>query len=664
MKLLVFILCLFIFPFLVIAQHKNDYPIQQVPFNKVKVTDGFWHDKLETNARVTLWHNFRLCEETSRIDNFAIAGGLKEGKHIGIFFNDSDVFKAIEGAAYSYALNRDPKVDAYLDSLITLIAEAQEEDGYLYTYRTIDPVKAREKSGEERWSNLAHNHELYNVGHLYEAAVAHFEASGKRTLLDVALKNADLIEREFGPGKIHDVPGHEEIEIGLVKLYRLTGEQKYLDLAEFFIDQRGNPDRSELYGDYCQDHILVTKQDEPVGHAVRACYLYSGMADVAALKNRGDYILALDKIWENASQSKVYFTGGVGARHSGESFGNEYELPNLTAYGETCASIANALWNYRMFLLKGDAKYIDIVERIAYNGFLSGVSLEGDSFFYTNPLECDAEFGFNSGNKVTRQSWFGCACCPPNILRFLPSILGYYYATDEEGIYVNLYGQNHAEISFNGMNITLEQHTQFPWNGDVDILFDLSKSQKFKLKLRIPGWVRNQPYPSDLYTVLNKPKGSFIVSINGVEMSQYNMDHGYLILDRKWKKGDRIQIHLPMDILRVISHENVEDNRGKVALQRGPVVYCAEAVDNNKTIYNLVLPDDSSLKAIYNQDELGGVSIIEGKIDAAIVNKAGNEIRMEKHSFKAIPYYAWSNRGAGEMTVWLPRKISSVKINP
>lgn len=664
MKVLVSLTSYLIFPLLIVAQKVQDYPITQVPFNQVHVKNGFWADKLEINAKATLWHNFRQCEETGRIDNFAVAGGLKDGEHIGIYFNDSDVFKAVEGASYTYALTKNPAIDKYLDSLILLFAAAQEEDGYLYTYRTIDPEKAGERAGSERWIKLQHNHELYNVGHLYEAAAAHYQATGKHTLLDVALKNADLVAREFGPGKLAYVPGHEEIEIGLVKLYRATGDEKYLDLAEFFLDQRGNPEGHDLYGEYCQDHIPVTEQTEPVGHAVRACYLYSGMADVAALKNREDYVQALDRIWDNAVASKIYITGGVGARHSGESFGNPYELPNLTAYGETCASIAHAMWNYRMFLLHGDSKYIDMLERIIYNGFLSGVSLDGTHFYYPNPLESDGKYGFNSGNSITRQPWFSCACCPPNILRFMPSILGYYYATDHEGIFINLYGQNEVNINWKNKEISIRQYTGFPWEGMVKIEIMTPQPQRFRLKLRIPGWAMNNPFPSDLYTPLNESARSVRIVVNGEGIDPYSMNAGYVVIDRKWKKGDIIQMEFPMEVHRITAHENVEDDRGKVALQRGPIVYCVEGIDHDGSIYNLLLTDDVKLESVFDKDLLGGVSVIRGNVNTVLVNEDGENLKVEQRPFTAIPYYAWGNRIVGEMAVWLPRKIGSVTINP
>jgi DUF1680 family protein len=391
-----------------------DYPVTPVAFTRVGFADAFWSQRLETNRKVTIPYDFQKCEDTGRVDNFVKATGLMEGSHEGIFFNDSDVFKVIEGASYSLSLHADPDLDAYLDDLIAKIAAAQESDGYLYTARTIDPgAVTAEREGLTRWSNLRVNHELYNVGHMYEAAVAHYQATGKRNFLDIALKNAELIDSVFGPDKKRDVPGHQEVEIGLVKLYRITGEKRYLELAKFFLDERGHARGRELYGNFdnpgvMQDHLPVVEQDEAVGHAVRAVYMYSGMADAAALTGDQAYLEALNALWDNVVAKKLYLTGGIGARHHGEAFGDDYELPNDTAYTETCAAIGNIYWNHRMFLLHGDAKYLDVLERSLYNGFLSGIALSGDRFFYVNPLSFDGETDFNRDDSRERLPWFGC----------------------------------------------------------------------------------------------------------------------------------------------------------------------------------------------------------------------------------------------------------------
>ncbi|MBM3858433.1 MAG: glycoside hydrolase family 127 protein [Verrucomicrobia bacterium] len=471
---------------------QKDYPIQPVPFTDVHVADSFWTPRLETNRQTTVWYDFKRCEETGRIDNFAKAGGLMKGEFKGIPFDDSDVFKVIEGAAYSLALAPDGKLDNYLDDLIAKIAAAQEPDGYLYTARRLFPPEKMPKlAGPQRWSNLGSSHELYNVGHLYEAAVAHYQATGKKTLLNVATKNADMLGKTFGPGKIQEPPGHQEIEIGLCKLYRATGQQKYLDLARYFVELRGRADTHKLRGPGQQDHKPIYEQDEAVGHAVRAVYYYAGVADVAALTGDAKLVAAIDRLWENVVGKKLYLTGGIGATRHGEAFGANYELPNKTAYNETCAAIANALWNHRMFLLHGDAKYLDVLERTIYNGFLSGVALTGDEFFYPNPLESDARY--------KRSPWFGCACCPVNVVRFIPSIPGYIYATHGNNLYVNLFIAGNAKVAVGRAAVELRQQTRYPWTGKVTLTVTPEKRDVFTLHIRIPGWARNEPVPSDLY---------------------------------------------------------------------------------------------------------------------------------------------------------------------
>jgi DUF1680 family protein len=624
----------------------HPYPIQPLPFTRVKIQDDFWLPRMITNREVTIHYCFKKCEETGRISNFSKAGGLEKGAFEGIYFNDSDVFKIVEGAAYSLSIHPDPKLDAYLDDLILKIAAAQEEDGYLYTARTIDPSSPPRGVGDKRWCNIVHGHELYNVGHLYEAAVAHFRSSGKRTLLDVAIKSADLIDRVFGPEKKCDVPGHEEIEIGLVKLYRVTKKEQYLNLARFFIDMRGRADKREIFGDYCQDHEPVVEQRAAVGHAVRAGYLYSGMADVAAQTGKTDYLEALNRIWEDVVFKKLYVTGGIGARHGGESFGNAYELPNATAYCETCAAIANALWNHRLFLLHGDARYLDVLERILYNGFLSGVSMVGDTFFYVNPL--------SSRGQHARSAWFGCSCCPSNVVRFLPSLPGYAYATHGDLLYVNLYFSGEAELPMGGSTVHVKQETRYPWEGKVRITINPERKGAFTVCLRVPGWARGRPVPSDLYEYLEDSEEKVMLRINATPVD-LEMEKGFARLRRTWEKGDRIEVHLPMPVRRVICHEKAEANQGRAALERGPVVYCVEGVDHGGHTRNLILPDDAALRADYHQDVLGGVTLIQGTALALHLDENGTCVEEKQQSITAVPYYAWAHRGQGEMDVWLPR---------
>ena len=618
-----------------------DYPITPAPFTEVCFTDRFWLPRLETNRQVTIPYDFEKCEETGRIDNFAKAAGLMEGPHEGIFYNDSDVFKVVEGAAYSLSLHPDPELEGYLDDLIKKVAGAQENDGYLYTARTIDPEAVdSEQEGPERWSNLRVSHELYNVGHLYEAAVAYHQATGKRTLLDVALRNAELIDSVFGPDKIRDVPGHQEIEIGLVKLYRTTGERRYLELAKFFLDQRGQPDRGNLQTNfdlpgYMQDHRPVTEQREAVGHAVRAAYMYSGMADVAALTGDEAYIAALDTLWQNVVSRRMYITGGIGSRHHGEAFGEDFELPNAKAYAETCAAIANAMWNHRMFLLHGDGKYLDVLERTLYNGFLSGVSLQGNTFFYANPLSSDGAWAFNVRVGAVRSPWFDCSCCPTNVVRLLPSLPGYTYAHQDDRLFVNLYIGGNATIPL-AREVKLTQETSYPWSGAVKLTIDPSEPTEFALHLRIPGWARNEPVPSDLYRYLDRPDAPVTLRVNG-EPVAVESNQGFAVVRRNWRSGDTVELDLPLPVRRVMSHENIEDNRGRVAVERGPLVYCAEGIDNGGAALDLTLPDDAPLVVERDEGLLGGMTkICSGGVTL-------------------IPYYAWSHRGAGEMNVWLAR---------
>jgi len=629
-----------------------DYPIQPVPFTSVRVVDSFWAPRIETNRTVTIPFDFKKCEETGRIDNFAIAGGLLKGEFKGIRYDDSDVYKIVEGASYSLNLRPDAALDRYLDDLIVKIAAAQEPDGYLYTARTINPNKLPRGTGPTRWSQLKDSHELYNVGHLYEAAVAHFLATGKRTLLNVALKNADLVVRTFGPGGLHGVPGHEEIEIGLVKLYRATDDKKYLNLAKFFLDERGNPRGHVLYGVYAQDHMPVIEQDKPVGHAVRAGYMYSGMADVAALTGDSSYVKALDRLWTNVLSTKLYLTGGIGARRQAEAFGEDYELPNPTAYNETCAAIANALWNERMFLLHGDAKYIDVLERILYNGFLSGVSMTGDRFFYANPLESDGKTPFNTG-KPERQPWFGTSCCPSNVARLMPSLPGYVYAEKDSLIYVNLFVAGQAVLNVGGRRISLTQDTRYPWEGRIRMTVQTADKIPFVLMIRIPGWALGKPVPSDLYRFAEQRTKAVSLKINGTEVP-IRLERGYAVVQKSWKNGDRIELDLPMPIRRVYCNENVKTNEGLAALQRGPVVYCAEGIDNGGTVFDLILDDKAPLTAEFRQDLLGGIQVIQGEAAIGTLDPDGRTSRRSA-PLMAIPYYAWAHRGPGQMRVWFPR---------
>lgn len=630
---------------------KSGYPITAVEFTQVTLTDDFWSKRIETNRTVTIPFGFKKCEEEGRIRNFAKAGGLLEGKYEGKMpFDDSDVYKIIEGASYSLAIHPDKELEKYIDDIIEKIAAAQEDDGYICTWKTLNPATTPAHWVEPgpRWHNLGASHELYNVGHMYEAAYAHYQATGKRNFLDVALKNADLIAETFGPGKNTDVPGHQIIETGLVKLYLATGQQKYLDLAKFFLDERGNAQGHKLHGAYSQDHKPVIEQDEAVGHAVRAVYMYAAMTDIAGIMNDSAYLNAVERIWENVVSKKLYITGGIGARHDGEKFGDNYELPNLTSYNETCAAIGNVYWNHRMFLLSGDAKYIDVLERTLYNGMISGVSLSGDSFFYPNCLESDGKYKFNKG-ALTRQPWFDCSCCPSNAIRFIPSVPSYVYAHKNDSLYVNLFIAGKANIKMNNKNIEISQNTNYPWDGRVIIRVSPRTRQRFAINIRIPGWAMGKVVPGDLYHYLNESREKADLKLNGKPVD-VKMNKGYAVIERKWSKDDVIELNLPLPVRLVTAHKKVKDDLNKVALERGPIVYCAEWIDNDNKVLDLVIPDDAELKAEYRKNLLGGVSVITGTVS----DTSGN-----KRKLSAIPYYAWSHRGPGEMAVWFSRKVTA-----
>lgn len=609
---------------------KPEAPIEEVPFTQVTIFDNFWAPRIETNRTVSIPSAFHQCEINGRFDNFAIAGGLMEGEHRGDFsFDDTDPYKIIEGASYSLAAHYDAALDQYLDSVITIIAAAQEEDGYLTTCVTNNCTRLSGWWGTHRWEKI-NSHELYNSGHLIEAAVAHFRSTGKRSLLDVAIKNADLVCEVFGDGEnqIHRPGGHPIIEMAMAKLYKVTGDEKYLNQAKYFIEETGRCTDGHKPSQYSQDHMPILEQEEIVGHAVRAGYLYSGVADYAALSGDTAYFHALERIWQNMASRKLYITGGIGSRADGEGFGDNYELFNHVAYCETCAAIANVYWNYRMFLATGDAKYADVYERALYNNVLSGVSLSGDHFFYDNPLESQGEH--------ERQVWFGCACCPGNITRFIASVPLYMYATQANDIYVNLYIQSEANVNTAAGNVTLRQTSDYPWNGKVAIAVTPEKAHNFALRLRIPAWIKDRPVATDLYAFTDAAK-DFKVLVNGAETESATVtDDGYFTIFRNWKAGDVVEVEWPMDVRFIEANENVEDDRGKLAIGRGPIVFCLEGQDQaDGTVFNKTIGKDTQLEATWNADMLGGI------------------VTLKNDSMLAIPYCTWNNRGKDEMAIWL-----------
>lgn len=643
------------------APPARDYPVKPVPFTAVHLNDVFWAPRIETNRVVTIPFAFEQCEKSGRMDNFvraaaALRGELTDKKIPPYPFDDTDPYKVLEGASYALAVQPDPKLRAYLDDLIDKIGKAQEPDGYLYTARTINPDHPHAWSGKERWlRDPDESHELYNAGHLFEAAAAHYQATGERNLLDIAIKEANLLCNTFGPetNKLNHVwPGHEIVEMGLAKLYRVTGDERYLDLAKFFLDVRGPGG-----DDYHQSRVKPINQTEAIGHAVRAGYLYSGMADVAALTGDERYLHAIDAIWGNAVGKKLYLTGGIGARGAGEAFGANYELPNLSAYCETCAAVANDFWNLRLFLLHADAKYVDVMERTLYNGLLSGVSLDGKSFFYPNPLESDGQH--------RRSPWFGVACCPGNMTRFLASVPGYVYAQQGDTLYVNLFAGGAADIKLDdGRSLKITQETRYPWDGDVKMTVTPDRPGKFTINVRIPGWARNEAVPGDLYKFLDEVKTPPTLKVNGRKVA-LKLEKGYASLNRSWKSGDVIELNLPMPVRRVLANEHVAEDAGKVALQRGPLVYCVEWPDvKDGHVVNLLLPDSGPLAAEFRPDLLNGVEVLRGSAASLRYADARKSLARDDVPLTAIPYFAWANRGRGEMAVWLAREESAARPLP
>ncbi|HEY5405814.1 MAG TPA: glycoside hydrolase family 127 protein [Ginsengibacter sp.] len=626
-----------------------DYPIQPVAFTQVHLTDDFWEPRLETNARVTIPYILDQCRVHGRIDNFLIAAHKKKGKLTEFPFDDTDLYKLIEGASYSLQEKYDAKLDRELDTLINIIGAAQEPDGYLYTFRTAHVEHPNSWIGNKRWVNEeVLSHELYNCGHLYESAVAHYEATGKKTFLNIAIKNADLLVKTFGPGKLKEYPGHQIVELGLVRMYRVTGKEDYLKLAKFFLDARGPG------GDaYNQADKKVVDQTEAEGHAVRAAYMYTGMADVAALTNDKGYLDAIDTIWDDVALRKLYITGGIGATGNGEAFGAAYDLPNMSAYAETCAAIGNVYWNQRMFLLHGDSKYMDVLERTLYNGLLSGISLSGNRFFYPNPLA--------SVGQHQRSAWFSCACCITNMTRFLPSMPGYIYAQNDDDLYVNLYVSNNATIKLKSTDVKIVQQTEYPWQGKVNITLKPAKVKAFTVHVRIPGWATNQPVTSsDLYSFMNDDATKIPIYVNGEKVS-YTIQKGYAIINRTWKNGDKITIDFPMDVQKVTANQQVKADVGRFALQRGPVVYCLEGVDQKDSgVQSLMADTNSVISAVYKPDLLNGITELSLKGYETKKDSAQN-ISSKEQTITAIPYYSWNNRGSGEMEVWIPYKAGIAK---
>lgn len=624
------------------------YPIQPVQIKNIKLTDDFWLPIIKKVQVKTIEYALDKSNEEGRFDNFLLAGGKLEGSVKGAMpFDDTDVYKIIEGASNSLLSAPNPRLERQLDSLIEIIKMGQEEDGYLTTWRTIDPAKppATWVAVDEgkRWEHLEMSHEMYNPGHLYEAAVVHYQATGRKNFLDIAIKNADLIVKTFGDedGKIKAVPGHQIIETGLLKLYHVTGELSYKKMARYFLDNRGKKEHHQLFNSYAQDHLPVVEQEEVVGHAVRAMYMYAAMTDIAAIDHDEFYLGAVNALWENMVSKKMYLTGGIGARHDGESFGDNYELPNLTAYNETCAAIGSVYWNHRLHQLTGKAEYFDVIERTLYNGLLSGLSLDGTQFFYPNALESDGIYKFNRG-QCTRQDWFDCSCCQTNMIRFLPSLPNLLYSTSESSIYVNLYASNQAQLTMADTTIELLQTAQMPWNGSISIRVNPSETSEFSIKLRTPYWSQNSVLPFDLYTFNTSIDEKIQLTLNG-EPIPFQIEEGYITLTRTWSKGDNLTLDFPMKARSVVTNSKVVENQGKIAIEKGPIVYAFEEIDNNLPLEQMEIPSGGTFETKFDPNLLNGVEVLSS------------------NAYHAIPYYSWSNRGVGKMKVWVTEKNNMQK---
>ena len=648
------------------AQSYGSYPIQGVPFSEVRLNDAFWAPRILQNQTTTIPIATDQCYSTGRVANFQKAAAILQGRNIGWFatefpFDDTDIYKLLEGMAYSYTMNPTQELRDSMNSLIGIVAAAQEPDGYLFTARTAgQPGHLHGWLAAERWAKDPDlSHELYNAGHLFEAAAAHYTATGERSLFDVATRLADLLVEQFLKGGLAYEPGHQIVEMGLVKLYNITGREDYLRLAKYFLDIRGVGGPGSLRSQYCQSHMPPADQREAVGHAVRATYMYSGMADVAAIMGDRRYLTAIEAIWENVAQSKYYITGGIGARHNGEAFGDNYELPNLSAYNETCAAIAYVYWNWRMFLLSGDAKYYDVLERTLYNGVLAGISLSGDHFFYPNPLE--------SRGNYSRSAWFGCACCPSNLCRFMASIPGYVYAHKGDSVYVNLFAQGQATIQLDGTRtLTLSQQTAYPWHGDVTLRVDEAPADgELTLLIRQPGWAVGRPVPSNLYHYIDEPSAEVKLLVNG-QPADYTMRQGYMAVKRTWQQGDQVSLSLPMDVHRVVSDARVRDDAGLVALERGPIVYCLEWPDNENQVFSSIVDDDAEIDVVEDHTTFSQWNTDVMRLEIHGQNKVYAEddrVTTQPRTFTAIPYYTWANRGEGNMAVWLPRSEAKATVS-
>jgi uncharacterized protein len=626
---------------------------EPVSFSRVNITDSFWKPKLDKVATTTLPACIYQTEvKTPRIRNFEKVARKQNEKHEGIYYDDSDVYKALEAIAYSLKNRPDAALEQKADAWIDKIAAAQLPDGYLNTYYTLMGL-------DKRWTDME-KHEDYNAGHLIEAAVAYYNTTGKRKLLDVAIRFADHIDSTFRLQNRPWVSGHQEIELALMKLYHTTRNDRYLKLADWYLQQRGHGHGKGVIWDqwkdpqYCQDAVPVKEQKEITGHAVRAMYLYTGAADVAAATQDPGYMKAMQTVWEDVVYRNMYITGGIGSSGRNEGFSTDYDLPNEQAYCETCASVGMVFWNQRMNLLTGEAKYVDVLERSLYNGALSGLSLSGDRFFYGNPLA--------SNGQHNRSEWFGTACCPSNISRLVASLGDYVYGQSPQGIWVNLFVGSNTNIKIGKTQVPVKMETNYPWQGQVQLTLSPARPLKTALHLRVPGWVKGSPAPGDLYAFATNANTGFKVLVNGKAVP-YREENGYFILDRTWKKGDQVQVSLPLEVKRITARPELKYNNDRVALQRGPLVYCVEGADNNGQAWNIVLPDQTTFKTKPYTVLQEPVVAIQTQAPVVSPNADGTGVHTQQKEIIAIPYYTWANRGKNPMQVWLPRRIKEVKVN-
>ncbi len=647
------VFCISVFIIVTVNAQSPLLNFEAVNFSQVNITDQFWKPKIEKVATTTLEACVYQTETvTPRIKNFEKVARGKGEKHEGIFYDDSDVFKALEAIAYSLKNHPDMALEKKADEWIEKIAAAQQPDGYLNTYYTLHTEL-------ERYSDMS-MHEDYNAGHMIEAAVAYFDATGKRKFLDVVIRWANHFNGLFGPGKRNWVTGHQELELALVKLFNNNKDEKYLKLANWLLDQRGHKlAKGYTWTDwkdtaYAQDLLPIKEQTQITGHAVRAMYMYTGVADVAAITGDTEYVNAMRTVWEDVVFRNMYITGGIGSSGNNEGFSKDYDLPNEKAYCETCASVGMVFWNQRMNALTGESVYYDVLEKSLYNGALSGLSLSGDRFFYGNPLA--------STGQHARREWFGTACCPANITRLVASLGNYIYAKSEKGLWVNLFVGSNTSIPVGKDVLNIEMKTGYPWKGDVELMLLPSKSINYDLHIRIPGWAQSKAVPGDLYHFQNPSNSAVVILFNGKPV-EYNMEKGYAVISKKWEKGDKVTIQFPMEIRKVVAKDDLKFDNGRIALQRGPIIYCVEGADNYDEAWNIIIPENASFVSI--QKKILSENVVAIQTSVPVVNISSDRLSAttEIRTVTAIPYYTWANRGKNSMQVWLPQKIDDLRIN-